>query len=186
MSAEQRAEDGGRAPGANRQEDVVGAAQVGTRVFDDAAERFEGLCAARSRPGARGDRQAAHRGRGTTRRACLRKSRSSGRANTDGSDWKQAGSRGSGPAMTLIRKARSETDRASGPLTLKPSPGNGSGAVGHEPDGRTQSDDVVEVGRVAKRAAQIVAVGDGQHPRRQRRGGAAARSAGALGEVVGI
>jgi hypothetical protein len=43
MFGEQRTEDAGGPPGADRQEDLVDAAQVGTYILDNAAERFESV-----------------------------------------------------------------------------------------------------------------------------------------------
>ena len=72
------------------------------------------------------------------------------------------------------------------PVDAEAEPRKRVGGGRHQADRRPQRDDVVEVGGVAQRAAEVAAVGNGQHARGQRRAGAAARPAGALAEVVGV
>ena len=55
-----------------------------------------------------------------------------------------------------------------------------------QPDGRSQRGHVVEVGRVAQRAAVVAAVRDRQHAGGEGRGGAAARATRGPGQVVGV
>src|SRR5580765_8105469 len=62
-----------------------------------------------------------------------RKLRLRGPRNAAGSDGMHAGSRGSGPAITLSSHAVSDTVLAMGPLTEKPTNGNAVGAVGTSP-----------------------------------------------------
>ena len=56
----------------------------------------------------------------------------------------------------------------------------------HEPDRRPKPHDVVEAGGISQRAAEVAAVGNRQHPGRERRSGAAARPAGGFRDVVGV
>ncbi len=115
-----------------------------------------------------------------------RRSRARSPRRSAGSDRSQPGSRGSGPAITPSRKATSATERAIGPFTPKPSRGNGSGAVGTRPtDGRSATT-LLKLAGLRSEPPRSLPSAMGSMPRGQRRAGAAARSAGALGEVVGV
>ena len=159
--------------------------EIRARVFDDAAERLEGgALRVEHAAHARVEWQAAEiRGPGDAQTAQVARQI----AVNDG---------GIGALAARIARvgtshdAEQERDVGDRPchraVDAEAEPRKRVGGGGHETDRRPQRHDVVEVGGVAQRAAEIAAVGDGQHASRQRRSGAAARAAGALAQVVGI
>ena len=186
MFGQQRAVGVPARPRAQRQEDLVDVARSPERPLRRCSRDPRRSGAGRRARRARGGRAAGRQDRATTPRARL--------GNRDRAAWRTprvaadtiCGSRPSAPAITLSRNATSDTERAIGPFTDTPTNGIWVGAIGTRPTRRPQRDDVVEVGGIAERAAEVAAIGDRQHARRERRRRAAARSAGALGPIVRI
>ena len=89
------------------------------------------------------------------------------------------GDSGLGPAIAVSMSATSPTVRAIGPATIRVCHGTADGSRWHEPDARPHADHAAERGRRAQAAAEVGAVGQGDHPARERRraaaGGAACR-----------
>ena len=185
LAGEQRPIHGRGAPAANGEEDVVGGSQVGTDVLDDAAERLErGSLGVEHGPHARVERQPAKVGR-------------PGDAQPAQVAGEVAGEHGRVRSLAariarIDAGHRAEEKRHVGdgarhrPVDAEAEPRERVWGGRHQADRRPQRDDVVEVGGVAQRAAEIAPIGNGQHARGQRRAGSAARPAGALAEVVGV
>ena len=173
---------------AQRLEDLVGAREIGLRLFDDAAERLEDMRAARSttRADSRLDRQAAEV-LSTTRRACRVKSRSSGRRSAArlrrcaiGDARVGTGDARSAAARRRRRCAPSARRRCSGDHRIA------DGQRGTRPGDGRKPTTLQKLRGIAQRAAHVAAVGDRQHAARERDRRAAAAAAAGLREVVRI
>ena len=156
---------------------VLGVAQIGRGVLDDAAQRsrMSARCAAstsrtRGSSGQPAEVQAPRDAHASE--VALERPR-----KTAGSDGSTAGSRGSGPAITLISRATSATVRASGPLTAKPRNGSAFGAVGTSPTVGRKPTTLLKLPGFLSEPPMSLPSAIGSMPRRERRGRAAARAA---------
>ena len=96
------------------------------------------------------------------------------------------GARASGPAMAESSSAASADRAGHGAQDGERRPGVERGPGRDAARGGAKADDVAEAGGVAQRAAEVGAVGDGDHARGQGDGRAAAAAPATAGEVVGV
>ena len=88
--------------------------------------------------------------------------------------------------MAASSSARSPAVRAMGPSTANGSHGAATGQCGTSPGVGLQAENAAPGRGVAKRAAEVAAVGDRQHPAGQRDGAATARAARRARRVPGV
>ncbi len=170
---------------AQRDEDVLGVAQIRRCVFDRAAEALECLAlAVEHRAHARFHRQAAEIG--APRHAHAAKFSREGLQELRRIDRQQTG-------VARIRAAHDgeqqrdvlhvARERAG---DREPEPRKRSRVVRRQTHGRPEADDVVEVAGIAQRAGVVAAVRDRQHAGRERDGCSAAGPAGRLRQVIRV
>ena len=172
-------------PHANDEEDSVRAAQIRPGFLDDAAERLEGLSLRfEDRAHSAIEREAAEVGTPGNPHAFeaalerLRKQRRIGGI--------AAWIAGVGPGHHAQQKGRVAHRASHGPLHQESEKRHCGWGRGHEPNSGAQSNDVVEVARIAQGTTEVAAISKGEQTSGECRTGAAARSPRALCQVVWI
>ena len=172
-------------PRAQRQEDLVDITEVRACLFDDATKLLEGLALSlKHLANASIERQAAEVGtprdpdssQVSIKRPCERGGIARKRL--------RIASVGAGHHAQAKRNVRYRSRQRA--LRRDADEWNWRRRHRHEADSRTKRDDVVEVRRIAERAAEVAAIGDRQHAGGHRHCGAAARASGGLGAIVRI